>query len=98
MNKPKPAPHGIVESLFFRRQKPKLKIGCRIQRYVGMEDELVLRIDISNATKIPTDRITFIASINNVLEASNIENASNKYNVQENSENSFSVQAFSSRP
>lgn len=61
----KAAPHGIVEALFFRRQKPKLDIKLSME--TNDDDETVyLNAQINNASSFPTEKTSYMITFMNV--------------------------------
>lgn len=58
----KHAPHGIVEALFFRRQKPQLQIQtvCVKKNY---DEGIDIKIDISNTSVITAESIGYIITL-----------------------------------
>jgi len=65
----KPAPHGLVQALFFKRQLPKLKII--IECIEGNEDnnfKQIVYIQIKNISSTPTEKISSIVEFYNVKD------------------------------
>lgn len=65
----KPAPHGLVQALFYKRQKPKFEI----EPSFGSDDLNPkineVQIAISNLAEYPADRVYYIIELFNVKEA-----------------------------
>ena len=65
----KPAPHGIVESLFLKSRKPMLHAIFNINRpnkRKGTENFNNLKIDIANQSSIPTTNISYLIRLMNI--------------------------------
>ncbi len=61
----KPAPHGVVEALFSRRQKPKLRISGDISK---LKDDkgYELSISIGNESQYPTEKMSYVIHLINI--------------------------------
>ena len=63
----KPASHGIVQSLFFTRQKPKINVKIKIGSDKDRpKNENEILISVVNESEIPTDNFSFLVNIINV--------------------------------
>ncbi len=83
----RPAPHGIIEALFYRRQKPQLKADINIYDAPEKPDEYnKIVIEIRNESEYPTDKISFMLqlyNINDVIPETN--NIAEKFQKNEHS-------------
>lgn len=59
----KAAPHGIVEALFNRRQKPDLKVQFRCYQSIGNTERLTVSFDISNGSMITAESLGVVLII-----------------------------------
>lgn len=63
----KPAPHGIVQSLFLNRQKPLIKTNTELYKFRNAPDnELEIEVSIKNESECPADNISYIINIYNI--------------------------------
>lgn len=61
----KPAPHGVVESLFFKRQKAKLKVsGGIVKREDGKGFDF--RVAVGNSSSFPTEKVSYAVHLINI--------------------------------
>ncbi len=65
----KPAPHGLVQSLFEKRRKPELSADFKIQKISDDIDEIT--VSIKNNSVIPADKISFIVEVYNINRIEN---------------------------
>jgi hypothetical protein len=60
----RPAPHGVIEALFFKRQKPKLKLSFNFEL---INDELIYCvISIGNISPHPTEKVSYTAQLKGI--------------------------------
>ncbi|MFO8234980.1 MAG: ATP-binding protein [Bacteroidales bacterium] len=65
----KPAPHGIVEALFYKKQKAQLEVDVQINASVEKAETMNnVDINIRNISQFPTDSISFLIQLFNVEE------------------------------
>ncbi len=65
----RPAPHGIVEALFYKKQKAQLKVEIKIDRAEnGAETFNLIGIDIKNVSQFPTDQVSYLIQLFNIEE------------------------------
>ena len=65
----KPAPHGLVEALFYKRVRAQLKADLRILPLDGQSQAYNhVEIDIHNISSFPTDQISYLVRVINVEE------------------------------
>jgi len=63
----RPAPHGIVQALFFQRQKPLIKTKLELYTLKNKpKNEIEIRIKILNESDFPTENISFIIDLINI--------------------------------
>lgn len=80
----KPAPHGIVEALFFKRQRPNIE--CEV--ILTTNEELVtMDISLSNTSEYTADGIGYVINLGGVEAIISKENISN--NFESNGEGIF---------
>lgn len=60
----KPAPHGLVEALFFKRQKPKLEVNTNI--YFTKQNTHEVSFSIKNNSSYPTEKVSFSVYFKNI--------------------------------
>lgn len=61
----KPAPHGVVEALFSKRQKPKLKISGDISKLKDNKG-YELNISVGNESQYPTEKMSYVIHLINI--------------------------------
>jgi len=89
----KPAPHGIVQSLFFLRQKPKISTKTELTKLNDRPlDEHEIKINISNDSEIPTDNISYIVNIRNVKKIISEDYHENSHNFKKKPNGDFIIQ------
>jgi len=65
----RPAPHGIVEALFYKKEKAQLKADITIHRPEnGAETFNRVEVDIKNTSQFPTDHVSFLIQLFNIEE------------------------------
>jgi len=65
----KPAPHGIVETLFFKQVKAQLRADVNIERMDHKPDTLnKVSVNIRNLSSVPTDNVSYMIRIFNIEE------------------------------
>jgi hypothetical protein len=65
----KPAPHGIVEALFYKKQKAQIKVEYDILRPSnGAETFNDISVKIINTSQFPTDQVSFLIQLYNIEE------------------------------
>lgn len=86
----RPAPHGIVEALFYKRQKPNLVIDYNIknnlQEEVYTENQTLLTINIRNDSDFPAHDINYWIRIGNAI---GVKSLLNDQPTREENERSF---------
>lgn len=88
----KPAPHGIVQSLFFKRQQPNIKANVDLfQLNDKPTDEIEIEIEIKNDSKVPTDKVSFIVEILNISELKSEEHHENSSRFRKKGKSNFSL-------
>lgn len=88
----KPAPHGIVQSLFFKRQQPNITSKVNLLKLKHKPtDEIEIEIEIKNDSKVPTDNISFIIEILNISELKSEEHHENSNGFRKKGKNNFSL-------
>lgn len=91
----RPAPHGIVQALFFKRQRPKIDVPVDIFSLKNKPDnELEIKFYISNESNYPLDTLSYIIRIVNIEEliSEEDEEHENSGNYKEKSKNIFELQ------
>ncbi len=89
----KPAPHGIVQSLFFKRQQPNIIANVDLFQLKDKPiDEIEVEIEIKNDSNVPTDNISFIIEIKNVYDCKSEEHHENSHGFRKKGDNNFSLQ------
>lgn len=89
----RPAPHGIVQELFFKRQKPQIKTKTNLTKYKDYPDNVIeLEIFITNESDYPTENISFLIRIFNIEEIDTESKHENSGNFRKKSDNSFVLQ------
>jgi hypothetical protein len=83
----KPAPHGLVEALFFKRQKAKLELRTTISQKENLKHEI--SISIKNSSSFPTEKVSFSINFYNVKSLTELN--SNSIPVQQNENNSIVI-------
>jgi len=63
-NEAKPAPHGLVQALFDKRKKPKLRVQIKKNVLDELNDKITF--SIHNDSEIPADKVSFIVDVYNV--------------------------------
>ncbi|MGZ2370616.1 AlbA family DNA-binding domain-containing protein [Ancylomarina sp. YFZ004] len=76
----KPAPHGVVEALFFKRQKPNLQFKINISP--SKNNVLDIRVILSNDSYVTAENINFVLNIDGVKEV--LESSKNQCNLKDN--------------
>ncbi len=69
----KPAPHGLVEALFFKRQKPNLEIGINIHSLLD-NSNIFIEIKLFNESLVTAEHAGIIITIDGIKEIVNSEN------------------------
>ncbi len=65
----KPAPHGIVESLFFKQVKARLQADFSIERTESeTEDQNKISVEIRNLSSVPVEHISYMIRLYNISE------------------------------
>jgi hypothetical protein len=65
----KPAPHGIVESLFFKQVKARLQADLNIERMDSeADDHNKISVEIRNLSSVPVEQISYMIRIYNISE------------------------------
>jgi len=63
----KPAPHGLVEALFYKRVRAQLRADIRIRPTENSDDNRnLIEIDIRNASSFPTDHVSYLIRVLNI--------------------------------
>ncbi|WP_300667105.1 ATP-binding protein [Fluviicola sp.] len=81
----KPAPHGVVEALFFRRQKPKLNLTFNFE--IINDEKINCKMSISNISPYPTEKVSYtvqiigIAAVHPVYEVDTSHTHGNMYSL-----------------
>jgi len=89
----KPASHGIVQSLFFTRQKPKINTTTNISRNKDeSENRNEILINLFNETEIPTDNISYIITVMNVESIISERHHQNSYGFRKDKNDNFIIQ------
>jgi hypothetical protein len=83
----KPAPHGLVEALFFKRQKAKLELQTTILMKEKLKHEI--SISIKNSSSFPTEKVSFSINFYNIKSLTELN--SNSIPVQQNENNSIVI-------
>lgn len=63
-NEAKPAPHGLVQALFDKRRRPKLRAQIKRNGLNELIDEI--RFSIHNDSEIPADKVAYIVDVFNI--------------------------------
>jgi len=64
----KPAPHGIVEALFFRRQNPLLVFGLKITRAIDHPGKHLIDLRFANEAVFTADDLGYILYVHGINE------------------------------
>ncbi|MFP4605809.1 MAG: helix-turn-helix domain-containing protein [Bacteroidales bacterium] len=65
----RPAPHGIVEALFYKRQKAQLQVNVQINETEDKVETMNnVDIQISNVSQFPTDSVSYLIQLFNIEE------------------------------
>jgi hypothetical protein len=65
----KPAPHGIVEALFYKKQKAQLRVDLQIDRAEnGAETFNNIGVNIRNISQFPADQVSYLIQLFNIEE------------------------------
>lgn len=72
----KPAPHGIVEALFFKRQKPNLELGINIHTLVD-NPNIFIEIRLTNESLVTAEHAGIMIIIDGIKEIVNSQNIGN---------------------
>ncbi len=59
-----PAPHGVVEALFFKRQKPKLRLNFNLDEINDRSKMFVMTI--GNISPYPTEKVSYTVQLMNI--------------------------------
>lgn len=73
----KPAPHGIVEALFFKRQRPDLE--CVIHAMEMKDGQLGLHIKLSNNSDYTAEGVSYLVHLEGVSKIAETENFRGKF-------------------
>lgn len=68
-NEAKPAPHGLIQALFDKRKKPKIKAEIKRVYFDNITD--YLNVSLHNESSIPADKVSFIVELFNISETDN---------------------------
>jgi hypothetical protein len=65
----KPAPHGIVEALFYKKQRAMLRASLQVSPSGnGAETFNQIHVHIVNASQFPTDQVSYLIQLYNIRE------------------------------
>lgn len=64
----KPAPHGIIEALFFKRQKPNLDVGFSISTHIENRRQRKVDFILKNTSLVTAENIGFIIELGGIAE------------------------------
>lgn len=62
----KPAPHGLIEALFFKRQKSKLKVKSTIRLNEYNSNLYTNTINIINESTVPAEKVSYSITVKNI--------------------------------
>lgn len=94
----KPAPHGIVESLFQKRKRPLIKIEIDINAYQDKPfNELELSFKIINESENPTENLSYSINLINIKSVYSSKYQQNAENPIEKGKNHYDIQGNSKR-
>ena len=92
----KPAPHGLVEALFYKKVRAQLKADMSIGPLDGYSgDYNKVEISIRNTSSFPTDRVNYLIRVFNVQEVH--ENGEPRGNFLNGNDDSFELHGFSEK-
>lgn len=92
----KPAPHGLVEALFYKKVRAQLKADMNIGPFDGYSDGYnKVEISIRNTSSFPTDRVNYLIRVINVQEVH--ENGQPRGSFLNGDDDSFELHGFSEK-
>lgn len=91
----KPAPHGIVQALFFNRQKPIITAKIELTKLIERpENEIEIDIIISNESEFPTNNISYLVDIQNIKDVISEDYQDNSKNFKKGKKWNFTLQGM----
>jgi len=83
------APHGVVEALFFKRQKADLGIAVSLSKRNEHSDNIVLDLEIDNKSLFPTDKVSYVVNTINVEALINVAANGYETNINDKTTHAF---------
>lgn len=89
----KPAPHGFVQALFFKRQKALVTSRIELKNInILATNEIETNIHIFNNTEYPADNISYLVNIYNIDNVSSNSYHENSNNFRKKDEKTYEIQ------
>lgn len=89
----KPAPHGIVQSLFFKRQIPQISTETVLKTYKNKpENEIEITININNVSNVPAEKVSYLINIDNIEDVKVEDYHNNAHGYKKKHEHCYIIQ------